>query len=492
MSYYKERKEEILDKILDTLILNDPYFIYNFNIESLHEISQSESINAILADIEIINKDNEILNTNFIQNQYNQLNIKNYFKAQGLYIKEIPDLIQYYPTELLGAIFFSDFNKIFEIKRQEYVRNNYLYNDMLLEENILNDEDDSNDENYFLFCRYPMDNRKQLNIYVRFTYATNTFCIYLDVYHPEIDFYNRNTEHNSFEEYFTNQFKLNFTSIKLDFEYQLNRFNIEKCSEMILNEINKYELTNEDIFNVIKNSNPGTSDLMSDFLKRNLTKKTIEESFYPISQITSQRIPEHRFQHNRATYNFESVFIEILMHDMKILLPDFIYTPKSNKLKLSLKKDSLMNVQYLLEIFNNKLTLFSDGFFVSNWVIRSDTEFKESISQYIDADIHRYLKIQEQQDYSIENKLKNKLDMFLDHKDITVSIPPLSNLPLYNILNSNIPVYIQSKNQNIKTNINFSQDFADNEELTILKEKMIISDSFFSGTSKNSSKLSRL
>lgn len=473
MNVYKESKEKVLDEILDNRTLSDPSSLYDNTIESLKELNVSESIAAVLADIDIINKENRLLNTSIIRDRYHQIKIKDYFKQQALHITPIPELINQKPDEILGELFYGDFSRIFEDARIKYIKKNHLYNTSLSQKHLLEGDEEYREKSYVLCCPYQLNNNIQLNIFVEYTYDSDSFHVYTELYHPEIDWNPQTIKEGSFENKFQIEYLKNFDFSQFNSPKSLTKENLTACANNILTQINKHNLDNNKILRVYKKNSKSNDDLMITFLKNRLSKSGIERTFFPLDK--GKKIKDHTPQHNRALYNFETAFIALIMDDMSGRLPYLEFTPKLNKINIATPKDSFVNAEYSLEMVNDTLTLSSDGFFVCKWEIHQNIGFKTDIIDYIQADLQRTLSKQAQHNHSVENTLKTALMTFFDNDLIHIEIPQLHTLNMENFMNKIIPVKITFKSDTIDMSVSFSEEFDSNEQLTALKEKARIS-----------------
>lgn len=437
----------------------------------------NKQMDTLISRIKHMNKNNSILNFEFLQNLNDLSEINKYYNKEGLKDIEFSDFTEHDFNYLYDQLFWIDFYSILKDQINDYIQSHYIYDNNLTIDNLTAFRKIYYNETYSNYLyNHILNDGCGIQFKILHDYGSSQFKTFLEIQH---DYIYHGFKENDYLSVINNH------SEEFDFEqdiFDINKENLKKIALIFLNNINKFDITSVDIYNSIYSEAPENTDTLSYFLSLNYTKDKIKEKFYPEKSIKNQdlgnqkyqplELKEHKKEDNRSFFVFNDVYFLSLSNDLSYKLPDFVFETYYNSLQIMMIDKDYIELYYTLKIQDNNLILSNKGIELFRWDnIKLSCHIKEEIINYIESDLTKMFKKESHLD-KFEQKIK---DFFKNIYGVSINLPNYSEMSFQDIINKEILVTISCGNEKLKRNFHLQKtNFQEDNELNSFKEKIII------------------
>lgn len=415
----------------------------------------------LIFHIKDINQEYSVTHFEFIQKEKNLNIINEYYKQHNIPEIDFSLFTEKDFNDLYDMLFWVDFYSILETKTKDYFSSHYIYDKYLTERDLTSLKKNvyKKAHSEYLY-NYLLSDGGCIEFKILHDYGSSDFKTLLEIRDDSLFYDSNKKDHSPIVENYLEEFNFKNTT------FTINKENLNQIALVFLEDINKFNLTNMDIYNHICAKAPNHTDTLSYFLSLNYTKDKIKRIFYPVG------VEKHKKEDNRTFFYFNSVYLLSLSKDLSYQLPGFFFEHEENSLYISSDCDDYIELRYNLDIIENDIILFNDDIEVFKWKnIKQSPKIKEDIVHYIQSDTKRIFN-REFRLYKFERELST---FFGNIPGLKITSPHRSKISFEDIINKEIFITISLGEDEFGKTFNLLKtNFHEDNELMSFKEKIKI------------------
>ena len=441
--------------------------------------------NKIIKEIQNINKNEDLLNYQFVNDTQNHSLILDYLSSKNsletpynvFENTQSPEFLNF-----LDDIFWKDFSIIFPKQKNQFIKHNEINNILLKVEkeyffkNPVTQESNSISTYDYTFEDYSKFEFKITHNFNFNQFETSSSFKHIDIGHSDL-------KKMTLPEKTTH---LNYIN-SFDFrkgKREINKKNLEEVINTFLQDINKLDLTTSALVDFHNRKHNG-ADILCHFIDKNYSLNDVE-SFLNYNNTDLYNIKK------RNLYDPVEAYKNILLMELYNKLPCFLYNEKIHRLNMEIEYKDFIELFYHLEFKQDNIHLYKNNQKIHTWNNFFDNyTMCEDIANYIRRDFNHILKSEPQYEINFKNDFNYLLKTFFGNTDIKIESPDFYSLSIEEIINKELPFKISYLDDFIEKKINFAciENIQNETDLQIFKEKIKIKSSldkeiFYSTTNK--------
>lgn len=412
-------------------------------------------INFILNKIDSINESYNITHFEFINDSSNWNKIDDFCNINNVKANSINILIKDEP--FLRKTFFLDFDKIQEIVLSQYVKENMINNEDIIDKGKMFGIYKEHELLELLLgisgvaYEYNIKDTYKFNFLVKFDEKENRMRLIIIKTIEKV-------KQNKIMLKIVESFKCKSGLL------EINKKNLNDFFYNFFNDINKYNITNE---NIIENIG----------LVKDKTRVLLEKEYKNMDLIKTFKPAGIKSKDCNNFFDFEHIFIQCLISDIDDSFKDvdgFRIKEHADDIYIDFS-----NIEsYKITINNSDLKIYCDDIKLLSWEnFEESPNIKDKIEKFIRNDISRIFK----RDNADESKMKVDIlnilqNFFNNNKSLSIEVPPFYKQNIENISSKTIPVKIKLNEDVLVKNINeiIGKDLTKDKEFEAFREKIKI------------------